>query len=579
MTLIPEIKSNRQKALNLADVSTSLATFLSDPNPSVIALVGKWGRGKSFFWHQFLRDNVQATDDRLYSYISLFGQGDLQALKDSVFDNAIPIREVNHSASISQPPMLSRQGLAERAKAVGWNLKKLSRIVDKVPHLAELAPFARALAFLSVRNYIVCIDDLERRGKDLGIRDVLGLATLLKDQNACRVIVILNSDALEDDHEEYDRLREKVFDYEIVFEPVAAECAAIAFPAEYPYSEEARRHAVALNITNIRVLFRIRRLLDAILTAADGASEIIRQQLVHSAVLLGWCYNTKDGSAPDYQYVRSLSFARIVSRALGEETSEVNKRWSATLEAYEYLNTDELDLAICDTLERGFADTRVLKLALADKEGAKRRSKLEQEYHDAWQIFHEGFGDDAARLAAAFEASFRNGANLISPMNASSSIQLLRQLGKEDLADELSAVWIDINKTQNAQALNLDVNPWRDEIGDKKFRDAIDAAWADLRPALPTLSEVASGLAAKNGWSEDDVSVLSAASVEDFYDLFRSLRGHNARGIVQSCLRFADVGGNPAYQVIGSRVREALKRIADESPLNADRVRSLARID
>jgi hypothetical protein len=65
-----------------------------------------------------------------------------------------------------------------------------------VPQLSGYVALSRQALFLTVRQQIVCIDDLERSGRDLGIKDVLGLMSFLKEQRACKVVLLLNNDAL-----------------------------------------------------------------------------------------------------------------------------------------------------------------------------------------------------------------------------------------------------------------------------------------------------------------------------------------------------------------------------------------------
>lgn len=43
------------------------------------------------------------------------------------------------------------------------------------------------LSFMTVREQVICIDDLERRGKNLDVVDVLGLISFLCEQRKCKV--------------------------------------------------------------------------------------------------------------------------------------------------------------------------------------------------------------------------------------------------------------------------------------------------------------------------------------------------------------------------------------------------------
>ena len=50
---------------------------------------------------------------------------------------------------------------------------------------------------------IICMDDLERRGKNLSPKDVMGLISHLKEQKKCKVVLILNDEKLEEFKEEF----------------------------------------------------------------------------------------------------------------------------------------------------------------------------------------------------------------------------------------------------------------------------------------------------------------------------------------------------------------------------------------
>ena len=71
------------------------------------------------------------------------------------------------------------------------------------------------------------------------------------------------------------------------------------------------------------------------------------------------------------------------------------------------------------------------------------------------------------------------------------------------------------------------------------------------------------------GWGGLTADAINAASAEEFYKLFKQTQGADLRRMVKGALRFGGVGGQVET---GNKVREALLRIADESPLNALRI-------
>ena len=72
------------------------------------------------------------------------------------------------------------------------------------------------------------------------------------------------------------------------------------------------------------------------------------------------------------------------------------------------------------------------------------------------------------------------------------------------------------------------------------------------------------------------VTVLLAATVEQYERLFRATRGDRLGLFVSICLRFASAEGHEAE--VGRRAQEALRRIAADGPLNAWRIRRYLRL-
>jgi hypothetical protein len=121
--------------------------------------------------------------------------------------------------------------------------------------------------FLTVRNEIVCIDDLERKGKNLDAGDVLGLASFLKEERNCKVVLLLNDEALEEgDLAKFTAYLEKVVDETLSFNPSANEAAPIALAEKDSVRDQIAKNCIALGISNIRIIKKIDRIVQSINT-------------------------------------------------------------------------------------------------------------------------------------------------------------------------------------------------------------------------------------------------------------------------------------------------------------------------
>ena len=155
-------------------VKKELFQFLSSAVPEVLCIKGPWGVGKTYLWKKCLVDASSRNGGIAVgrcAYVSLFGVNSLEELKYSIFENTVKPEQIAAGASLDtlKAVVESTEGLGRRH---AWllNLFPLTRNA-----LAGAAPGL----FLTVRNPIVCIDDLERKGNKLDAGDVLGLASQL----------------------------------------------------------------------------------------------------------------------------------------------------------------------------------------------------------------------------------------------------------------------------------------------------------------------------------------------------------------------------------------------------------------
>jgi hypothetical protein len=148
-------------------VKEEIARFLQRADAEVLCIRGKWGVGKTCAWaKQF--EAAQLSKIPRYSYVSLFGVNSLDELKFSIFENVITLSEGVRKADLETlDAFVSKMG--------SW--RKLTRIAQSVPVVKNFfgADATALVSFMTIRDHVVCIDDLERRGQNLDVGDVLGL--------------------------------------------------------------------------------------------------------------------------------------------------------------------------------------------------------------------------------------------------------------------------------------------------------------------------------------------------------------------------------------------------------------------
>lgn len=575
--------------MSIEPAKSAILDFLKSNKPSAIALTGSWGRGKTYSWNQAIAEAAKSGQVRKYSYVSLFGIGSIAELRAAIFENAITPNDIANGATADTwraniESFLSEKSLSSAGSAtttgIKWLWREKRRTVQLLSFAGSWGSALRAASFLAVRDYVICLDDLERKSTNLSIVEIFGLVNQLKEERKSRVVVILNNELFGDaEREQFDGLREKVFDSEIVFAPSPEECARLVFTGNWTYSELASEYSVQLGITNIRVLQRIRRTIDVFAPHLDGKQPSVMAGFIHGAVLLTWCYNGKLTNAPDYQFVKSRGLGDSIR--LANPKSDVSpevESWSKILNKYKFYSTDELDLHVCDFLENGFiSDRDELLNAIQRADDAAAKQSADGSFSAAWSLFHNSFSDNEKEFVETLYQRFLSCAKWITFNNAESSVNLIRSLGYVDFAKQMIEHWTKINDQYNPSKLNLSELHFRSDLRDEEFERAVANTFAKYKNE-PTLDEAIRRIAGRNGWSRVDESVMSTSSVDEYFKFFKGIdHDDQLDAYVDACLQFGRIiNASEQQKAITHNASAALRKIAKESLLNERRVARFA---
>lgn len=109
-----------------------------------------------------------------------------------------------------------------------------------------------------INDFLVCIDDIERKSSALSMSNILGLVSELSIENRCKFILIFNDDTLEElDKKEFNKYREKVVDLELEYNPTIKHNQEIIFK-DHQYKEIIYKTLYPLDLKNIRILKHIK---------------------------------------------------------------------------------------------------------------------------------------------------------------------------------------------------------------------------------------------------------------------------------------------------------------------------------
>jgi hypothetical protein len=351
--------------VSTAQVKLALRSLITSPVPTVMVLRGKWGRGKTYLWRDTLQKVAPQAAARWsrYSYVSLFGVESLAQLRDAVLANGDPFELVSGPPRPDTPDPEAPSGLT---RAV-WSFRDWLRdkfAGEALPELAgrmHASGLAHAFLLRGVQQYLVCVDDLERRGEHLRLRDVLGYLSNLRDDRQCSVLLILNIDELtKTDRDEFELLREKVFDHEVSYDPTPADCVELVFPKDEPQWDAVRANCLKLEIENVRVLQRVRKTFERFVKEVDAGHKAARQRLAYSVPLLALCHYSREPFHPPLWFLRDANASPEEAPA----TDADRARWAEFLKRYDNWALTPVDTVIGNYLERGYIDRNALTESL-----------------------------------------------------------------------------------------------------------------------------------------------------------------------------------------------------------------------
>lgn len=504
--------------MSLAITKTNFEQLIDDRNNGVIALSGKWGTGKSHMWRQVQKDS---TNDAIKGalYVSLFGVKDILQLKMKIVQSAVPDTKTGHVA---------REVVTSAWRQSSKFLKTLH------PGFAALDEIALLAVPAILRNRVIVIDDIERKHAALSIDEVMGFIDEFTQVYGSRILLILNSDQLED-KAMWDKLREKVIDHEIALDTTTEEAFGIAIGGEPSHFAAHIQGAVATcKISNIRIIQKIIRSVNRLLGDRSDLDDEVLQRAVPSTVLM--CaihyHGLDDGPSVDFVLGFNSMIYRMEERqrpadAMDDDALKLDKekRWAELLEALNVNACDEYEHMVAAFLKSGLRIDAEVKAILdryvAEKDafGAEKRCRRFYELN----TWHPSI-TDAELLAEA--TALAQVAHMLDGYTVSSLHDTISDLPEgKPIADAMLAEWLRAFNAVDRAAFR------HDSVFDRPLHPDIKAAFVEMeRRVHPMPSLVGACLQiAGNSWGDEDRAALRAATPESYEQAIKSLVGQDLK--------------------------------------------------
>ncbi|HRI02572.1 MAG TPA: hypothetical protein PLL77_02410 [Pyrinomonadaceae bacterium] len=552
--------------MSFEDIKTRLEDLISNARPDVVIIRGLWGVGKTYFWKNLVEKLVALKRLGLpeYAYVSLFGVGDIETVKNLLAASFLE----NKLRDGKREPGLIARTLAQAGFQSG-----VQQAWKSVPY-AGWAPIGLAglFAFLAVKNAVICIDDLERKGESLTIREVLGLAALLKEQRNCKVVFILNQGALSTEHAaEFTGHNEKLVDWEFEFAPSPEVVVDYVFSTEEEHYELIRTCCLNLGIRNVRILSRIQSFVADLKPYLKDLRDPIAEDVIRSTILFVWARFEKESDPPTYDFLIEYSGVRYsVRRSIGGTATpnEQEDRWSQILESYKYGRTDEVDQIILRFIHEGYFEGEELRQMLDERNREHVKAESIQDYDRAWDVLRDSFDNNEDEFLDNLISGFRNTIQYLGIGDLDSAVQMLRHFGRDNTAHELIEEYFEVRVTTESLVMIRE-----NTIGEIRFEDAEinDRFHAVLGLYERTFDfEESVKAVASNEYDYENTRFLATQTPDTFYDYFKSGKDPDPVRTLSLLRR---------HESLQAILHEVLLRIGSESEINKLRVRRYFKID
>lgn len=211
--------------MNKVEIVNAIVEILADKSLSsrgVILLTGPWGSGKTYLYKNEIEKKLKAkleTQKIPLIDVSVFGAESISSVKYSILTEMF-------------------------SKKITWNKdinKKDLGNFFKVAAQGGFQVFQKYLgtSFLDFKldpmdlwdnEFVICIDDIERKSEGVKIKDLLGLISNLKDKKGCRILLISNENELSagstlssEEKDSYRKYIEKIVTYRFRVSPDLSE--------------------------------------------------------------------------------------------------------------------------------------------------------------------------------------------------------------------------------------------------------------------------------------------------------------------------------------------------------------------
>jgi len=474
-------------------------------------------------------------------------------MKSTLFESTV---ELNDGKPIEVASVEGALRLWDKTKnglrKASWSA---SNAVSVVPYTGKIGDASSRLLFMLVRNQIVCIDDLERRGANLSLNDVLGMASFLKEERSCKVVLILNDEELGESKPDFERYLEKVTDVTMIFQPSVQECVAIGLQGTPDKFKPLFTFIEIIGITNIRVIQRISALAAAVAPMMADRDPRVFNMALKTVCILGWM-EFMPTDAPNWEFVKGRFLGRAVSMLSKDPDTAERRRWNEILDQLDLGEVTDLDLALQASVRRGYFSEESLSGLIEVAEQRFKNADLDEQLSRAFHLYESTLEPNEEEVVRAFIKAVKDSEKRVQPQTLDAVVVALRGMERNVEASELISSFV---KAPIAERQLKRVN--LQEIRDTELREALEAHMPLVRDERPLSEILRQSIFGLRGAT---LQRLGQTSPDEFKDALKTVKG--AVHEILSVLLQQDMMAWNGKR-IQENVLEALRELAKEQKI------------
>lgn len=554
-------------------IEKNIGAFLELKSSEVLAVYGSWGVGKTYIWNDVIKNKRTMIPDcyKSYSYVSLFGINSLASLKTSVFENMISTDLIGENEPSIKTFISNLSSTIEMRKKGYWN-KKAPTIAKCIPWIKSFSPLIDHTMSMAIKDAVICIDDIERKGESLTVNEILGYINFLKEKRNCKIIVIYNSDKMDDD--KFSELNEKVIDKRVQLNVSSVECCNFIIPETNPHKELIASYVTSLNLTNMRVIKTINTLSENLQAIVLDLEDETWDKLIKSLCLFCYCQYIVGDHIPTLDFL--IEKGKDLPKLFSSNDSGINniKEQKEFLHKYLFYGMTNLDFIMAQGVKTGFFNEQELIAEVQNVNAQLIKDKKKEASYNIWDSLSDGFNDNEQQVIEDLKSGYFQYKQCMSINDIDYIISIFRQIQQNALAEEIMNDYIHYLSV-NKIIINSDNCYYFNQLKDGQFKEAIEALNNKLKPEI-SLVQAIEHMRYNNSWSSEHEDALASGTIEEYYTFFKSLK----RGQIDKYYRGLSIfissrNSKDSYRVISEKVHFALQKIAKESRLNEIRVKRL----